>query len=454
MALRKSKTALQLGAVVLFILSLGGCQSPVLQSLGIQLRLEQHTLSNGLKIVFVEDHSVPMISYQTWFRVGSVDENYGTTGLAHLFEHLMFKGTAKYGPKQYFLQLEAKGAEVNAATTRDYTFFYQSFVPSLLEKVVDLESDRMRNLIINEQSTQSEKAVVLEERRLRTENNPEGKMQEALWELAYRAHPYQWPVIGYPQDLLRTGVEEIREFYDRHYQPSNATLVIVGDFNPEATLALLKTYYGKISSAPAPKREIRNEPQQNEERRLVLRESVAAESFAQAYHVTSAQDDQSYALDVLASVLFDGTSSRANRKLVEDKKIMLGISGAAFTPTYPGLFVITGMMKRGFHAEEAEKELEALIHAAQEELVSEDEIEVAVRQLTMQLVDSVRTPQGLGQLIGTVQTVFGDPRRFAEDLSKYFKVTASDVRRVAQKFLIPNNRSVVTLVPVPEVKKK
>src|SRR5262249_37098834 len=203
---------------VLLSLLLLGCEGKVANPLGINLTLRQEKLSNGLTVILVEDHTVPIVSYQTWYRVGSVDETPGNTGISHLFEHLMFKGTPKYGPKQFFLQLEAKGAEVNAFTTRDYTVYYENFVPDLLEKVIDMESDRMANLDINEEVLGSERLVVLEERRLRTDNAPEGKMQEALWSLAYKIHPYQWPVIGYPQDLLSITVPRLVSYFKSHYQ--------------------------------------------------------------------------------------------------------------------------------------------------------------------------------------------------------------------------------------------
>jgi zinc protease len=415
--------------------------------LGIKLTLEKHTLSNGLTVIFLEDHTVPIVSYQTWFRVGSVDEHLGQTGISHLFEHLMFKGTPKYGPKQFFQELEAKGAEVNAFTTRDYTVYYQSFTPQLLDKVMDMESDRMANLILNDQVLETERAVVFEERRMRTDNAPEGKMQEALWQLAYRRHPYQWPVIGYPQDLLAITTEQLQEYFKSHYQPANAAVVVVGDFNPQETFKQLKKYYEAVPANPRPKREIPEEPEQNEERRLVLRDKVASERFMQAYHITSASDDDSYALDVLANILFEGTTSRAYHKLVEEKDVAASVAASSFTPTYPGLFIISGTMKSGVPSEAAEKLLDGVIREVQEKNVTAEEISVAVRQLTVQLVDSVRTPYGMGQLVGTVQTIFEDPQRYADDLSKYTRVSAADVKRVAQKYLQPNNRSIVTLIP-------
>jgi zinc protease len=443
------------GAIAAASLVMTSCRDGkgTVSGLGIHLSMEKHTLDNGLTVILVEDHTVPIVSYQTWFRVGSVDEKPGITGISHLFEHLMFKGTPRYPAKQFFNELEAKGAEVNAYTTRDYTTYYESFTPNLLPKVIDMEADRMANLILTDEVLEIERAVVFEERRMRSDNAPEGRIQEALWQLAFRYHPYQWPVIGYPQDLMAITSAQLREYFRQHYQPANATVVVVGDFKAEPALELIARHYGGVAKVARPKREVSSEPEQREERRLILRDKVASERFAQAYHVTAATDDDSYALDVLANILFEGTSSRAYRLLVDDKDVAAGISGAAFTPTYPGLFIISGTMKSGVRAEVAERLLDQVISDAQNTDVSSEEIAVAVRQLTVQLVDSVRTPYGLGQLVGIVTTVLGDPGRYADDLAKYTRVTAADVKRVANEYLHPNNRSVVTLVPEAQTSK-
>jgi zinc protease len=415
--------------------------------LGVNLPMRIEKLDNGLQIIMVEDHTVPVISYQTWYKVGSVDEKPGYTGIAHLFEHLMFKGTPRYPEKQFFLQLEAKGAEVNAYTTRDYTVYYENFVPTLLSRVIDMESDRMENLTLSDQVLATERMVVFEERKMRTENTPEGKMQEALWKLAYNIHPYQWPVIGYPEDLLRINADDLRAFYKSHYQPANASIVIVGDFDSSKVLEQMKASYGKIPAQPKPVRDIPTEPEQNGERRLELHDDVTDYRMMAAYHVPSALDDDAYALDVLTNILFEGTNSRGYRKLVEDTETALDVDGTDFTPTYPGLLIISATLQKGKTPAQAEELLNHLISDVQENGVTADEVKHAVRQLTVQSVDSVRTPNGLASLIGTVQTILGDAREFGSDLAKYTKVTPADVKRVAQKYLIPNNRSIVTLAP-------
>jgi zinc protease len=415
--------------------------------LGIQLNYEKKTLSNGLVIILAEDHTVPLVSFQTWYKVGSVDEVPGITGISHLFEHLMFKGTPKYGPRKFFQELESKGAEINAYTTRDYTVYYETFASSMLEKVVDLESDRMSNLILTDDILNNEKMVVLEERRLRTDNVPEGKMQEVLWQLAYRYHPYQWPVIGYPRDVMALTLTQLLKYFKTYYQPANAALVLVGDFKKEEVFSLLKKNYEKIPFVPRPKRVVPVEPPQGEERRLILRDQVSSERFVLAYHVCAGDNEDSYALDIAANILFQGTHSRAYRRLVEEKDILSGITGSAYTPTYPGLFIVAGTMKRKLSSQLAEAELFKLLKEFRETGVTQEEIRVATKQLTVQLVDSIRTPFGLGQLIGTVETIFGDPKRFINDLAKYSKVSAADVMRVAGKYFDPNNRVVVTMVP-------
>ena len=229
--------------------------------------------------------------------------------------------------------------------------------------------------------------------------------------------------------------------------------MIVGDFDPSKVMELLKKYYGPIPRQDRPARDIADESEQNGERRLVMHDDVGGERLLEAYHVGSARDDDSYALDVLSEILFDGTNSRGNRLLVEDTEVALGVSGTNFTPTYPGLFMISASLQKGRTSAQAEEKLERLIHEVQEKGVTAEEVKSAVRQLTVQMVDSVRTPYGLGSLIGTVQVILGDPKEFGSDLAKYLKVRPEDVKRVAQKYLIPNNRSVVTMTPKQTLRK-
>jgi len=422
-------------------------ESAELDRLGLHFPLETKRLANGLKILVVEDHTVPIVSYQTWVSVGSADEEFGLTGMAHLFEHLMFKDSAKYGPRAFFNRLEAKGANVNAFTTRDYTVFHETMVPNLLPLAIEMEADRLANLKIDSELLFTERQVVMEERRLRTENSPEGRMQEAIWAEVFKAHPYRWPVIGYEEDLRRMEVRDVQDFFARYYQPGNVTVVVVGAVKAPEVFAQVEAAYGAIPGRPRPARKIAREPEQTEPRRLVLKDQVASEKVTIAYPSTSAAEDDTYALDVLSNILFTGNSSRAYRRLVEEKRIALAVGGVNYTPLYPGVFMASATMKSGHPATEFERELDALIGEVQANGVTKDEIGAAVRQLTVQTVDSVRTASGLANMIGTVDAIFGDPMRFKEDLAKYSKVTGGDVLRVARTYLLPNRKNVVTLVP-------
>ncbi len=422
-------------------------QTAELDRLGLHFPLETRRLANGLKILVVEDPTVPIVAYQTWVNVGSADETFGLTGMAHLFEHLMFKDSAKYGPRAFFNRLEAKGANVNAFTTRDYTVFHETEVPSLLPLTIEMEADRLANLKIDPELLFTERQVVMEERRLRTENSPEGRMQEAIWALLFKSHPYRWPVIGYDEDLKRMEVRDLEEFFAKYYQPGNVTIVVVGAVKAADVFAQVEKAYGGIPGRGRPPRKISNEPEQTEPRFIAIRDQVASEKVTVAYPSTSAAEDDTYALDVLSNILFSGNSSRAYRRLVEGKQAALAIGGVNYTPLFPGIFMGSATMKSGHSSVEFEQEMEAMITEVQKSGVSDSEIQTAVRQLTVQTVDSVRTAHGLANMIGTVDAIFGDPMRFKDDLTKYSKVTAADVVRVAKAYLIPRRKNVVTLLP-------
>jgi zinc protease len=418
-----------------------------LDRLGLHFTLSQKRLPNGLRILVVEDHTVPLVEYQSWVNVGSVDETFGLTGMAHLFEHLMFKDSERFGPRAFFNQLESRGANVNAFTTRDYTVYHETMVPSLLDQAIALEADRLANLRIDAETLFTERQVVFEERRLRTESSPDGRMQEAIWQLVYNAHPYKWPVIGYPEDLKRMEVGDLEAFFAKYYQPGNVTIVVVGDVSTSDVFSKIEKAYGAIPGRERPKRAIPPEPEQGSARSLELRDEVATEKVMIAYPSTSALEEDTYALDVLSNILFSGSTSRAYRRIVEEKRIALSIGGVNFTPLYRGLFMANATLASGHRAPEVVDEVESLLKDVQAGGVTAEEIETAVRQLTVQTVDSVRTAHGLANLIGTVDAIFGDPMKFSDDLAKYMKVKSEDVLRVARKYLVPSRRNIVTLVP-------
>lgn len=438
-------TVKKTGFSILLIFLLSGCLSQ--SKLPVRFDLETHHLPNGLRVLLVPDSTVPVVSYQTWYRVGSVDEGPGKTGMAHLFEHLMFRGTEKFGPREFFRRLETKGAEVNAVTSRDYTVFYQTFIPELLDLVIEMESDRMRNLKLDSRSLEIEKRVVLEERHLRIESFPGAKAEEALWALAFQVHPYRWPTIGVPKDILGLKTEDLKNFYDLHYQPSNATVVVVGDFNPKTALDRIQAAYGSYPRKPIPVRAPQSEPEQTAERRIRLKDQVSNTLLIRGYPIVSAHHEDSYSLDVLAAILLEGRDSRAHLRLVDELGLAESVSGIALTPAFSGLMTLSVSLKSRSNISEVEEVLDGLTSELKNVAPTSREVDRAVQKLTMELVEHVSSPHGLGHLLGTVQTVFGSPDRFRKDLEKYFRVRPQDVQRVAMKYLDPNRRTTVVVEP-------
>ncbi len=431
-----------LGALFI-LLSFSACRQTI-EANGLKIELDAQKLSNGLSVIMIEDHTVPLVTYQTWYRVGSVDDDTGKTGLAHLFERLMFKGTAKISSQEFFSRIEAKGGLVRAHSTRDYVTYQTTAPTSLLDTIIELESDRMNGIKLTPELLQSEILLGLEERKLQSDSI-QSRVNESLWGLAYRRHPYRWPVMGYPQDLMSITPENVQEFQKKYFSPSNATLVIVGDFSSDALFEKIKKSYGLIAKRDRPKREIQAEKEQDEERRLMIHEQTVSERFSYAYHIPQAGDADTHALDVLSNILFEGQYSRFQKEIAQADSPLLDVQGTAFTPTFAGLFLFQGILKKGISAEKGEDRVAAIIKQIQENGVSQDEVRRATQQLSFDMLKGLKTAQGVGQLVGTVMMVFDDPSKFEQDVQKYSKVSVDDVKKVATKYFYPNNRSVVIL---------
>lgn len=426
-------------------------RSTFIHSFGVQFKVEQKKLKNGLNVIFIENHDTPLISYQTWFKVGSVDEMLGITGVSHLIEHLMFKGTKKFQSHSFFESLEAYGSNINSATNRDYSVFCQTFVskPKLLEKVIEMEADRMSNMIVQEEKLNIQRFLTLEERRLRAELSPESQMEEALWQVSFQRHPYQWSTLGYLEDILSLKLSQVETYFKSYYHPANATLIIAGDFSIKKTWDLINKYYGSTTSnQESLKKRLRipEEPKQNEERRYTLRGIIKSERFAHAYHITAADKKDSQVLDLLASIFFDGRSSLGYHELVEEAEILTELTGTAYTPLFPGLFIITGKMVEGVSIQRAEKALDKFFSNLQENLIDSKEVSKAAKRISLQFAENFKTMNSLGQLIGIAQMIVGDYKNSFNDLEEYSKITPFDIKRVANTYFHPNNRSVVELI--------
>jgi len=413
----------------------------------IRFNVVPYRLDNGLKILTLEDHSVPAMSYYTVFRVGSRNERPGRTGISHLFEHMMFNGSKKYGPGVFDRTLELKGGTSNAFTTEDITVYFESFPSDALDVVVDMEADRMAALALTEESLVSEREVVKEERRLRTDNDIEGALFELVEATAYLAHPYQWPVVGWMPDLNAITVADCQEYFRVHYAPNNATLILVGDFKPERAISLIGKAYGSIPSQPGAPAVVRDEPEQQGERRTVLKRAAQLPMVAFAYHVPEAASDDVFALDLLQILLSEGESSILNRRLVYEKELATSARAENLWRIDPSLFVIDAEAKPGVTAEALESALGAEVEALGKTDVPDAWLVKAKNVRTTGQVKALKTNGGKAQQLALFETYFGGYTRLFTVLKSYEAVTKADIRRVAARYLRPDNRTVVTLVP-------
>jgi zinc protease len=414
----------------------------------IRFPVEKYTLPNGLVVILQEDHSVPLISYHTWFRVGSKDEQVGTTGIAHLFEHMMFKGAQRYSGDQFDNILQLNGATNNAFTTHDYTGYYENLPSSKLELVMDIESDRMSGLQVTAENLKSEREVVKEERRFRVDNNPQGVLREAIFQTAYRVHPYRWPTIGYMDDINNITLEKAQAFYHTYYAPNNAILVIAGDFKPADAKRLIEKYYGSLKAQEIPRTNRPPEPGQTSQRVLFLRKELQSTTFGVAFHVPQAGSDDSYALDLLANIMGHGSSSRLYRRLVYKDQTASAIGVSNYTSQDPGLFEIFVSLKPGADTDKAQRAVYGEMWRPRNLLVTDDELATAKKAVMKGFVDSLKSTFGKAEALAFNEVLFGNYEKLFTDLDKYDKISKEDIRKVAQKYLIPEKSNLVILKPV------
>ncbi|AFY00718.1 M16 family metallopeptidase [Bdellovibrio bacteriovorus] len=418
----------------------------------ISLPVTKFTLDNGLTVLLLEDHAVPMVSYHTWYRVGSRDESPGVTGAAHMLEHMMFKGAKKYDGKSFDRIFHENGITNNAFTTNDYTGFYENLPSSKLELVMDMEVDRMSSLLISPEDLKSEKEVVKEERRWRVDNNPMGLLRELMMGTIFKVHPYKWPVIGYMKDIEAYDSEKLRYFYNTFYVPNNAVLVVVGDFNTSKVKSLIEKYYGKLPSRPLPERKYPSEPAQKVQQNATLRKDVQNTSFVVAYKSPKQGQPDMYALDLAANILGYGTSSRLHKRLVYQKQSATSAYSYNYAMQDEGMFAVGVNLKPGQTPQESLDIVYNEIWKLRNQKVSEAELEKAKTQVMKDLVDSLKTMDGKARALAVNEIVTGSYESLFTDLEKYQAVTADDIKRVADKYTQQTQRSIITLEP--KVKKE
>jgi predicted Zn-dependent peptidase len=412
-----------------------------------KLNATVETLKNGLKVILMEDHSVPVISRWTFYHVGSRNEHPGITGISHFMEHMMFNGAAKYGPKEFDHVLESNGGYSNAFTSEDMTAYYEDFASNVLELCMDLDSDRMKSLALDPKYMVSEMDVVKEERRMSVDNSVEGAMFEELGALAYKAHPYGWPVLGWMSDLEKITRDDAVKYNKTYYSPNNAILIVVGDFDTKKALELVHRYYEDIPAQTPPEPVRTVEPEQRGERRAELHKAAEMPEVFMAYHIPDVTSNDIYALDVLQYVLSEGESSRLYKKLVHDLGIAVYAGADAEWRLSPGLFGIYVKVKPDKAAAECETAVYEILKDIAANGITAAELAKAENQIAANFYRSMQTVNGKARKIGTYEIFFGDFNEILKVQDRYRAVTLDDVKRVTEKYLTPMNRSVVTLVP-------
>ena len=413
-----------------------------------------YQLANGLHIIVKEDHRAPTVAHMVWYRVGSMDEVNGTTGVAHLLEHMMFKGTPTIGPGEFSRRVAAVGGNDNAFTSKDYTAYFQQVPNAALAEVMQLEADRMRHLTLDANEFAKEAKVVMEERRLRTDDQPQARLVEQMNAVAFQAHPYRVPVIGWMSDLEAMTVRDLRDWYERWYVPNNAYVVVVGDVDHEAVFKLAERNYGPLTPRALPARKPQLEPEQAGIRRVTLKAPADLPVLLMAYKVPVLRDVDHdldpYALEMLAAVLDGHDAARFTRHLVRETRLAQSV-GAGYDPTArgPGLFLLMGAPAEGHSRAELEAGLRAEIARLVKDGVAEAELARARAQLISGQIYKLDSMFAQAMEIGGLASVGISHDATPRLIDQLKAVTAEQVRAVARKYLVDDQLTVAELDPQP-----
>jgi len=410
---------------------------------GDTLRLDRFRLANGLTLLTCEDHSSPVISYHTWFRVGSRHEKEPKTGLAHLLEHLMFNETEKLPQGAYDQLLEEAGAETNASTWLDFTQYSVNAPKQALKLVVTLEAERMLNLVLREPQVASEKEVVANERRYRVDDDVEGAMNELLWATAFKQHQYRCPTIGWMPDIEGLTHTDCEAFYRTYYAPNNAALVVVGDFKTTQLLELIAASYGPMRPSALPLEDVHPEPPQNGERRGEISKPTPTEKLCIGYRAPSLGDWDYVPLSLLAEVLSGGRASRLVHKLVHELEVASDVRASVGPFFDPGLLEITASARDGHDCETLLAHIDAELARLHSEPVTDEELDRALARAELGLLSGLDTTEGKASTIGFYETILGEPGAAFSRLNAMRRVRQSDILRVARRYLNHADRSCV-----------
>jgi len=435
------------GIFIFFLLALWSAQ--VHADPAAKEKAAEFILENGLKVILLENHKAPVVTFQVWHRVGSRNEAWHKTGLSHLLEHMMFKGTPTVSGPDFSRIVQENGGNYNAFTSTDYTAYYETMSADRIGVAIKLEADRLRNLVLREEDFRTERMVVMEERRQRTDDNPKAYMVEQLHAAAFLEQPYHWPVVGWMDDIEMLKIEDLRAYYERYYSPANSFLVVVGDFKKEEMLPKVKAAFGSYpAGTPTPRTQF-TDPPQTGERRIYVKREAKLPAVVQAYKVPNIRDPDSYVLDLIEGVLSNGKSSRLYRRLVREEKIALAVdAGNPLLSVDPDLFMISAECLPGRSTDEAEKAINDEIARLKSEPLGERELAKAKNQIEAGFVFSQDSLFSQAMLLAQYEVAL-EWRALDNYIPEIRKVTAQDIMRVAKKYFNPETRTTAVLVPLP-----
>ncbi|MDZ4810015.1 MAG: pitrilysin family protein [Bacteroidota bacterium] len=403
------------------------------------------TLKNGMKFLVVEDNSIPNANMYLFYRVGSRNEYQGITGLSHFFEHMMFNGAKKYGPKLFDQTMEFNGGANNAYTREDVTVYTNWFPSSATEVIFDLEGDRISSLSIDPKMVESERGVVLSERSTGLENSPWQVLFQTTQGLAFLEHPYHWPVIGYEDDMKNWKLADLERYFKTYYAPNNCVTVISGNVKFDDIKKLAEKYIEPIPSQPTPPKVNIVEPIQTGERRVLMQKDVATPYLGISWHVPAATHEDYYALSILSDILTSGRSSRLYSSLIDKKQLATQVFANFGESFDPYLFVIAGVTAKNVHENDLEKAIYEELEKIKKEGITESELQKIKNQKLMEFYGQVETINGKSNNIGTYELFFGDYKKMFDAPAAYNKVTVEDIKKMAIKYFTKSNRTVGVL---------
>ena len=440
---RKTSLTVLLFILVVFILSLPTAEA------GFRESVYETELPNGLRVILLENHKAPLITFQVWYRVGSRNETWGKTGISHMLEHMMFKGTKKVGPEEFSRIIQENGGNDNAFTSNDFTAYVEYISSDRVKVAIDLESDRMQNLVLREEDFTPEKMVVMEERRLSTDDDPRAFLQEQLDAAAFQISPYHWPTIGWMEDIQRLNLEDLKSYHQIYYNPANAFLVLVGDFKKEVLLQTIREAFGQIPKGRPPSQEKDKDPPQSGERRIFIKKEAQLPFLLMGYHIPNLSSPDSYALEVIAEILSGGTSSRFYRDLVHDKQLVLDADADnSILSRDPSLFTLSVQPLPDKDMAEIEKALDQEIERIKKEPVEEQELQKAKNQIEAAFVYGQDSLFDQAMLLAQYE-ITQSWKAIDDYIPSIRKVTPDDIMRIAKNYLTTDNRTIGILIPLP-----